>query len=144
MLSVGININLNYSFTLFSTDTLMQSHSTGSNHPSNSALVGQIYPLPVIQEMPAFFTNLESAFYILNTRQFWLTSLCHYLCFVNSRLLSLVSRNWGPLLSGSFESWRHFQLLNTIASTRLMGSDYKWISLNKYKRRFIQYIYLQI
>lgn len=137
MLSLGININLNYSLTLFRTDILTQSHSTGVNHPSNCTLAGQIYPLPVIQKKPAFFTNLKSAFYILNTRQFSLTSLCHYLCFVNSRLLSLVSRNRGPLLSDNFENWRHFQLLKTTASTRFMGSDYIRISLNKYKRLFI-------
>ena len=70
MLSVGININLNYSFTLFSTDILTQSQSTSVNDPSNCALAGQIYPLPVIQKKQAFFTNLKSAFYILNTRLF--------------------------------------------------------------------------
>lgn len=121
MLSVGININLNYSFTLFSTDILTQSHSTGVNDPSNCALAGQIYPLPAIQKKPAFFTNLKSAFYILNTRQFSLTSFCHYLCLVNSRLLSLVSRNRGPLLSDNFESWRHFQLLKTIGLDTAYG-----------------------
>ena len=121
MLSVGINISLNYSFTLFSTDILTQSHSTGVNDPSNCALAGQIYPLPAIQKKPAFFTNLKSAFYILNTRQFSLTSFCHYLCLVNSRLLSLVSRNRGPLLSDNFESWRHFQLLKTIGLDTAYG-----------------------